>query len=80
LDSALIANECLDSRIRSGESGLLCKLDLENAYDHVNWNFFLCLVQRCSFGEKLRDNNRPRPLSAICYPHPHSLYILYILN
>jgi hypothetical protein len=43
MDSVLVANEDLDFQIRSGEPRLLSKLDLEKAYDHVNWEFLLYL-------------------------------------
>jgi hypothetical protein len=33
---------------------VLYKLDLEKAYDHVNWGFLLYLLRRCGFGEKWR--------------------------
>jgi hypothetical protein len=55
LGSMLIANECLDNRIRLGKSEVLCKLDLKKAYNHVHWEFLLYLLKRFGFGEKWRD-------------------------
>ena len=36
LNAALIANEAIDSMLKRNESGVLCKLDIEKAYDHLN--------------------------------------------
>ncbi|RVX17546.1 LINE-1 retrotransposable element ORF2 protein [Vitis vinifera] len=57
LDASLIANEVIDSWQKKKEKGLVCKLDIEKAYDSINWNF---LMKRAS------SRGPPFPLP-LCY-------------
>ena len=52
LDVVLIANEIVDSTMRRKESGLVCKLDIEKAYDSINWDFLLQVMGRMGFGSR----------------------------
>ena len=52
LDVVLITNEDIDSRIKGNLRGIICKLDIEKAYDHVDWSFVLALLEKMDFGSK----------------------------
>ena len=55
MDAVLVANEAIDSRKRSAGASLVCKLDIEKDYDHVNWRFLLLVLEKMSFGPKWRN-------------------------
>ena len=52
LDASLIANEVIDSLMRKKERRILCKLDIEKAYDQISWNFIISALQKIGFGCK----------------------------
>ncbi|RVW14457.1 LINE-1 retrotransposable element ORF2 protein [Vitis vinifera] len=51
IDAVLVANEAIDSIVKSNRRAILCKLDIEKAYDHVGWAFLLAVLEKIGFGE-----------------------------
>ena len=52
LDAALIANEAVDSILRRNDGKVVYKLDIERAYDHLNWEFVFEVMRRKGFGQR----------------------------
>ncbi|RVX21695.1 Transposon TX1 uncharacterized 149 kDa protein [Vitis vinifera] len=54
LDAVLIANEIVDEKRRSGEEGVILKIDFEKAYDHVSWDFLDQVLEKKGFSPRWR--------------------------
>ena len=52
LDASLIANEVVDYWQKRKEKGLVCKLDIEKAYDSINSNFLMKVLKKMGFGSR----------------------------
>jgi len=55
MDASLIANECIHYYRRTNHLGILCKLDIEKAYDHVFWEFAMAILEKMGFPSKWRS-------------------------
>ena len=53
LHASIIANEMIDSMVKKKEKGVLCKLDVEKAYDKLNWKFLLSVLKEMGFWQQM---------------------------
>ncbi|XP_026437418.1 uncharacterized protein LOC113335613 [Papaver somniferum] len=56
LDGVLIANECVDSRLKAKKAGILCKIDMNKAFDNVN-----CSTEKLKPSKELRQGDSLSP-------------------
>lgn len=53
-DAILMANEIVDGIFRNNSQGVICKLDMEKAFDSMSWNFIEYVLGRLGFSHKWR--------------------------
>lgn len=63
LDVVLVANKVIDSILKSNEGAVMCKLDIEKAYDHVDWSFLFSVMSMMGFWGEMD------PVDAVVYFH-----------
>ena len=49
LDVVLVANEVTDSILKRNEGAVMCKQDIEKAYDHVDRSFLFSVMNMMGF-------------------------------
>ncbi|CAN4115777.1 unnamed protein product [Withania somnifera] len=74
MDASLMANELVDCRVRHKTPRILCKLDTEKAFDHVNWIYLLKILEDMGFGRK-RLNWIKSCISNVSFPLLLNRYI-----
>jgi len=49
MDGILVAHEAVHSISSSKSLGMVIKLDLSKAYDHLNWNYLFSMIKAFGF-------------------------------
>lgn len=51
----MLANELIDAMRKEDWDGLMCKIDREKAYDHVNWGYLDWVLGQMGYGQRWRS-------------------------
>lgn len=54
LDAVMVVNEVVDDLVGQKKEGIICKIDMEKAYDRVCWDFVLYMMEWMGFGNRWR--------------------------
>lgn len=55
IDCLLLENEYIDVMTKVRWPRVVCKVDMEKAYDHVNWGYVDWVLDQMGFGKKWRN-------------------------